>query len=415
VGVSNATVAAELGRYRVTWQEPHVIFDFDLLRSERSSEVTAEVTVQAWDEAAAVMRHVHQARVNLTGTRSREDLGRKLKSAANGAADLDWPALVEGSSVLVLREYRRGEPAIRLRDAEQPTGAAELIPPLVLRRQPTIWFGDGGTGKSYLALAAAATIHTGNADLLGIEPTETTRVAYLDFELEAWEQRERLVRLVGDDLPDIIYRRCVGPLRDQVDSLRRLVRDEHIGFVVIDSVAWACAGPPEDSDVARGFFEGVRMLDVGALCIAHVNRAGDTQKPFGSGFWHNGARSTWYVRKEQEVAADRLTVGLFNRKANLGPLARPIGFELRFTADRVTIARTDLADIPALALHLPLKQRIAHEVRDGALTMADVAERLEVPVDSVKKTFQRNEGSLFVRVTGDDGIYRVGLLRRAAA
>lgn len=411
----SAVVSAELGRYTVTWQEPHVSFAFDLLRSERSSEVTAEVTVQAWDDAAAIMRHIHQARVNLTGTRSREDLGRKLKSAANGAADLDWPALVEGSCVLALREYRRGEPAIRLRDAEQPEGDAELIPPLVLRRQPTIWFGDGGTGKSYLALAAAIAIHTGRDDLLGIAPTLTTRVAYLDFELEAWEQRERLARLVGDDMPDLVYRRCVGSLREQVDQLRRMVREERIGFVVIDSVAWACSGPPEDSDVARAFFEAVRMLGVGALCIAHVNRQGDTNKPFGSGFWHNGARSTWYVRKEQEVGTNSLAVGLFNRKANLGPLARPIGFELAFTGNRVNIRRTDLADIPALALHLPLKQRIAHEVATGALTMVEIAERTESSVDTIGRTVRRYEGSLFAKVPGEDGIYRVGLLRREAA
>src|SRR3954451_23754955 len=319
------------------------------------------------------MRHLHQARVNLTGTRSREDLGRKLKSAGNGASDYDWAKLVEGSCVLALREYRRGEPVIRLRDAAQPEGEAELIPPLILRRQPTIWFGDGGTGKSYLALAAAVAIHTGRGELLGIEPTATTRVAYLDFELEAWEQRDRMARLVGDDMPDLLYRRCVGSLREQVDPLRRMIRDEHIGFVVIDSIGPACGGPPEESASALAFFEGVRMLGVGALCVAHVNRTGDTDKPFGSAFWHNSARSTWFVKREQEIGASRLAIGMFNRKANLGPQARPIGFGLDFANGRTTIQRTDLADIPALAAHLPLKSRIAHEIAGGALTMIDLS------------------------------------------
>lgn len=410
----NAAIATELGRYRVTWHEPHVSFDFDLVRSERSSEVTAEVTVQAWDDAAAIMRHIHQARVNLTGTRSRDDLGRKLAAASHGGEQLDWPALVEGSCVMALREYRRGEPAIRLRDAVAPEGEVELIPPLVLRRQPTIWFGDGGTGKSLLSLAAALAIHTGRGDLLGIMPTATTRVAFLDFELEAWEQRDRMARLVGSDMPDVVYRRCVGSLREQVDSLRRMVRDEQIGFVVIDSVGPACGGPPEDSATALGFFEGVRMLGVGALCIAHVNRSGDTEKPFGSGFWHNSARSTWYVRKEQEVGESRLTVGMFNRKANLGPLSRPIGFELDFADGRTTIRRTDLANMPALALNLPLRQRIAHEVATGAMTIADLAERLEATPDTVGRTVRRYD-RLFTKVSGPDGIYRIGLLRNEVA
>lgn len=410
-----ATVTTDLGRIAVRWEAPHVAFDFDLVRSERSSEVTAEVTVQAWDDAAAVMRHLHQARVNLTGTRSREDLGRKLKTAGNGAASLDWPALVEGSCVLALREYRRGEPAIRLRDAVAPQGEVALIPPLVLRRQPTIWFGDGGTGKSYLALAAAVAIHTGQSDLLGIEPTDTTRVAFLDFELEAWEQRDRMARLVGDELPDLVYRRCTGSLREQVDALRRMVRDERIGFVVVDSIGPACGGPPEDSATALAFFEGIRMLGVGALCIAHVNRSGDNDKPFGSAFWHNGARSTWYVKREQEIGASRLAVGMFNRKANLGPLSRPIGFDLDFGTDRTVIRRTDLADIPALAMHLPIKDRIAHELADGALTEYELAQRIEARLDSVSRTVRRHEGRYFVRVEGTDRVERVGLLRQEVA
>ena len=61
--------------------------------------------------------------------------------------------------------------------------------------------------------------------------------------------------------------------------------------------------------------------------IAHVNKSdqGD-QKPFGSTFWANGARATWFVTKSGESGdGSQFTLGLFNRKANTGPLRPAAG------------------------------------------------------------------------------------------
>jgi len=49
--------------------------------------------------------------------------------------------------------FRAGEPAILLRDAERPRTPAGCCA-LSSGRHPTLLFGDGGTGKSYFALAA---------------------------------------------------------------------------------------------------------------------------------------------------------------------------------------------------------------------------------------------------------------------
>jgi hypothetical protein len=62
-----------------------------------------------------------------------------------------------------------------------------LLDRIVLGQHPTIWFDDGGSFKSYMALGAAVAIHTGRGDVLGIAPTTTRRVAYLDWEFDAWE------------------------------------------------------------------------------------------------------------------------------------------------------------------------------------------------------------------------------------
>ena len=398
------TVASDHGLVGVRWPEPYFLaFDFDLFRAERGGEVTAEVLVRS--TALGAEDRLHQARVNLTSTRSRSELANTLKRRH----PLDeWDRIIEGTAMLVLRTHRDAEPAILLRDAQRPPDAGWLLPPLVLGRLPTILFGDGGTGKSYLALAAALSIHTDQA-LLGIAPTSTRTVAYLDFELEAYEQRARMRQLLGEQEPDIVYRRCTGALRDQVEPLRRMVREYGIGFVVVDSVGPACGGPPEDAAVALGFFEALRSLEVGALCVAHVNRQGDTRKPFGSSFWHNGARATWYAKRVDEGEGS-VSVGLFNRKSNVGPLAAPMGYRLSFTDGQVAVERTDIADVAELAPELPIRARMIRLLSGGPLLLHEIAEELDVTVEAVRSAAKRHQGRTFTTVTGPDERERWALL-----
>jgi len=61
--------------------------------------------------------------------------------------------------------------------------------------------------------------------------------------------------------------------------------------VILDSVAFACEGPPEAAETAAAYYWALRLLGVGSTSIAHITKAeGGDQKPFGSAFWHNGAR-----------------------------------------------------------------------------------------------------------------------------
>lgn len=395
---------ATAGHYAIRWGEPdYLTIEADLLRAERSGEVTAEVTVWATPEGLA--HHLHTARLNLSSTRSRAELARYLRARSNGHQP-DFEGAIEYASAVILREFRAGAPAIRLRDAERPPDAGHILPPLALGRMPTILFGDGGVGKSLLALAAGLSIETG-VPLLGLTPTTTARVGYLDWEMDAWEHRERALALTGDE-SDLTHIPCARPLSEDVERIRRIVRQRSLGYLIVDSVGLACDGPPEAADVANRFFVALRAIGLGALCIAHTTKGENADaKPFGSAFWHNGARLTWLVRKQQEIGG-ALTVGLFNKKANTGPAAAPLGFAIEF-GDRVTIRRTDVRDIPDLAEHVPLRYRIEHELAAGARTVAEIAAALDVSVDSVKKALGRHEGVAFVRTAGADGIYRWGL------
>ena len=112
----------------------------------------------------------------------------------------------------------------------------------LLTRHPVILFGDGGTGKSMVALHAG-----GQLARRGI------RVMLADWEFDGREHRERLGRLFGSDMPDILYARCDRPLVFEADRLRRIVTAEQVQYVILDSVAFASNGPPESAEAASAY------------------------------------------------------------------------------------------------------------------------------------------------------------------
>ena len=407
--MSGPYLTSDRGSYRLEWPDPErAILEFDLIRTGRDGDVTAEVTATSTGPNGGT---VAVNRLNLLASRSRAEFANHLGKRTAGSST-DWPTILEIACREVVVAFRAGQPAVLLRDAVQPEDAGHILPPLLVGRMPTIWYGDGGSAKSYLSLAAALTIHTGEP-LLGLHPTARRRVGILDYEMDAWEHRQRMdALLAGRESPDIVYVPCSRPLADDVDRLRRIIRDRDIGYIVVDSIALACDGPPEAAEVAGRFFGGLRELALGSLLIAHVNRAGDTDRPFGSAFWHNGARLTWYVKREPSVGPGSVTVGLFNKKANTGPIAPPVGFRIAFGAGETTIERTDARDVEDFAAHVPVKYRVQAEVAAGAKTIAEIAAAIDAAPDTVKKAVDRDlrgERPTFTRVLGPDSVYRIGL------
>jgi len=382
---------------------------FDQLRADRrSGDLHGEISVSLSGRA------VHQARLNLLSTQTKSALAKHLATRTRGV-DVDWITLLEEACARTIAAVRAGQPAISLRDAERPADAGWLLRPLLIGRLPTVIFGDGGSLKSYLALAALIDINHG-LSLLGMAAAAPHAVAYLDWEFDAWEHRGRMHCLLGNagQLPDITYVACSGPLRDQVDRLQHIIREKSIKYVVIDSVGLACDGPPEEAEAALGFFQALRALDVGALCIAHQSKADEKhghEKPFGSVYWHNSARMTWHVRKVQDTASETVEIALTNRKSNTSALARPLGFRFTFEELRTSIDRIDIRDVPQLAGQVPVKERIAHALTGGAMTVVELSEELDVPQNTIIQTTRRWDGKLFVKLTKTaDGVHRIGLV-----
>lgn len=382
------------GCYRMKVPGYGLTLTIDRLR-RKWDELVGELTVRCELPGARTIGDslLSVADVNLSNQRARQERAKWLAGRAQ-AQGADWPGIVEEFAALVIAADRDGRPAVLLRDVERPKPddvySVDGLP--LLARHPTILFGDGGAAKSYLSLYCA-----GKLERAGV------RVGLFDWELAAEDHRERLGRLFGDDLPGVRYARCDRPLAHEVDRLRRIVRDERLQFVILDSVAFACDGPPEAAEVASRYFQATRQLGaLGTLHIAHVSKAeGADQKPFGSAFWHNGARATWFAKLADPMpGGNRITVALLNRKANLGGLRPAVGFEITFGDERTTFRRVDIADVPDLARELSVRQRMAHVLRHGAMAPEDLATEIQADAETVKRTARRHREQFTVLTGG---------------
>lgn len=367
------------GAFTYTWRNHGVSITIENIEKERDG-TKGEITVQRVAPGTPALYH-GPANFNLTSTTAMGTLARHLATRH----PIDWASILENAARLALAEYRTGDPVVDLRDYQRPPEEKWLINPFIPDGMPMVLFGDGGVGKSLLALAMMLTLQTGESRIMGLRPTRPVQCLYLDWEGTNWENGERMAAVLAGANIDpstvqVLYRRCDAPLSEIVHQLRRVVADAHIELVVIDSIIPAAGTDSNEHDTVRRFYAGVRQLGVAALCIAHVIKNGEQEKPIGSGMWHNLARVTWEVKKQQEPGEDVLHIGLYNRKANIGRPQKPYAFTMTFAENGIIqFRRKDITDVPTLArvrgVSMPARA-LALIKQYGPMTTAELAREL---------------------------------------
>lgn len=174
-------------------------------------------------------------------------------------------------------------------------------PPLIVDRiSPdghTILFGPGNVGKGLLA-----------SSWIVQHVQAEGRVLILDFEDHPNEWARRIWGLGGADMlgADAPIRH-VSPLRLGMPNwplLADAAREHGATLLVIDSLAYAIPGmDPSDPQAATAYSAVIQPFGIPVLSLAHMNRAGDDRYPFGSVFWHAGARITWSLTPDGTDAA----------------------------------------------------------------------------------------------------------------
>ena len=313
--------------------------------------------------------------------------------------DMPWNDIVDDICDKALNNQRTqfAPKIVGLKEPQRERPAYQVWP-LLPSRQSTIIYGQGGIGKSWLAVYLCALVDNGltanglKADAGNSlyvdweEPTETVA------EERAWALSQGDPRLDGWGLR---WQRAQGPLVDWIDTLAGHVSGEKFDLVVIDSVGLALGGDANDAQTVLAFFGALNLLETTVLLVDHMTKGPDSQEKgaFGSVYKRNSARSMWEMR---QAADGELSMGLYHRKANRSRLSPPVGLSLEIVEDddynvqSARFSRCDVTDDPELVKGVSAPLRILSALKHGAMGLESICEGLQdVPRQTIEPALSR--------------------------
>lgn len=246
-------------------------------------------------------------------------------------------------------------------------------PPMLLDRiDPeghTVLFGTGGVGKGVVASSWIAALTQAGQ-----------RVVLCDYENHPDEWARRIAGLRGDRSKVVIVTPLTaawtakrGAIWTHADSLRALAEAFAADIAVIDSIVPACAGTDPLKPEAAALYAGaIEYLGVPAVSLGHVTKADDLRYPFGSVFWHNLARTTWSLHRDDH---DR-TILSHRKHNNYAARGRFAVDSAWMNGHPVTVAETPYG--------VTLRERIADVLADSTQTVEQIVAALKDEGDPVK-------------------------------
>ena len=372
------------GVYSYSWKEERVDVTVQRIREDSRHTPSADIRIRATPEG-----HIHFTRINLLSTQARNQVSRHC--AGRCTRGRDWDAIVEQFCVMTLDHWRQGEPVVNLGTVKPPKEPVYRLRPFLLENEATLIYGDGGIGKSYVAAYLASQVDQG-VKLGNFEPIQG-RVLYLDYETNreiAARRFQALARGFGfGENSNVLYRFCFQPLASDISEIQKIVAEEKIECVVVDSAGPACGGDPESAASAINYFTALRSLRKTSLTIAHRSKSGSVG-PFGSVYWVNYPRATYELKKAQETGENAMHVAMIHRKVNEGQLQEPVAFRFTFHSGAVTVAEEPLEDVPGFVTELPMSQQLAIAIEEhGPMTAKELAEMTQLNLGSIQVTLSR--------------------------
>lgn len=394
------------GLYYLHWPQHQIKARVDRLKANSDYEVRGEVVFTSTSAVSA--GHLSQGRLNLSSTTAKKSLVRVLADRVTLAPEV-LDVIVEQLSVAVVSAYREGSPVVTITgDVDVKAVDKWLVYPLLNTGHPTIIYGQGATGKSWLAqyvsVLADEGISTGG---LNVEPGN---VLYLDWETNQEEIGSR-VTMIRNGLgltgkSNIKYRVMWDGFLNDLETIRSHVLDHNIDLIVIDSLGAACGGTPSEEATVIPLFNGLRSLGVTSLCIDHLNKEGHL---FGSSYKFFNGRQVFEVKKDQNTDASYIDFGLFHHKASNSPIIKPIGWRISFTDESVKLTSKDVAET-SLEEEMRVSDRITHLLKGGPMKPNDIAEELNKEPNHIRKELSIGKShNKFVAL--QDGRYALATVR----
>lgn len=389
----------EPGRVTAIWhssiidRRPEVWLTFDQFRLDKG-KLQAEIMVESY----LGLRPIRTV-LALQSESARTELRRACEDLIPGGKGY-WKVRIDSACWHVIDGYRAGEAPISLTGQPSAHHRKWFVDRWIPWGVPTILYGDGGSGKSLMALALAA--HALRGMPFGGDPnwrlTPIQGVLIADWEDSAEEFNDRLGGLcagLGHPVPaNVVYKRMQGPLRDGAADLRSLILKHDLDLVIIDSGSVAAGGELESSETALAFADILRALSATTLVTAHVpwsqTEVDGRRRPFGSIFFRNAFRSLIELRASSDDTTPGLQVTCRLEKANHTPrpLPQPAGWQILWQGGGITISPHSAE---------PAMQGLGHRILQvipqapSRISVSEVTERLDAQPDSIQKTLKRLE------------------------
>lgn len=382
----------------------HIVFEFDDLETQRDS---LHATVNTWIMPAAESARRFQARIDLRNLSNEATYRRHLQEMLGKKKR--WIDVFNEACRSVVDVVTKEDQTVNLADVEADTSTQYIVPPLVLADGPTVHFGRGGSGKTYVALAMAVSMASRRV-FLG-QRCEQGAVLFVDYEATPKTTKARLQRIVAglgepwrDDLIHY-WEPHARPLPDILPALERKIREENIRCLLVDSAGLACGGNPKDEDVALRYFNSLARLGIPSLTIAHVTKKESDGYPYGSIFWSNSARLTWYVKLDRQEGST-MWVSLFNRKSNETQPMEPLGVRLDFSENAVAISREGGTPAPKAGSD---SDRLLTTLQAGPRSVKQLSATLTLSESAVRMILNRLKQKVAKQSRADDNSYRWAL------
>lgn len=370
------------GVYFLEWQDEYLTVRVDRVRNSQWG-VYGELLITT--RQPRIQPHIHgPVQFNLTSTNARYTVAKHLLETIN---HVNWSAILEQTSYRVVEAHRIGTPAIHVAEHEMGKSLGMRVAPILQEKQPTVFFGEGDSLKSFFATFLSVLVQTGQVTA-GLTPIPGN-VLYLDYETDIdtfWDRVNLITAGLDIAIPDgLYYRSMVGSVVDEAPGVSKLISEKKIDLLVVDSAAPATI-IPEDAKEVIPFFATLRSMDVTSLIIAHQTKTAKGEYPFGSSYFRNLPRANFLIKADRN--SDTVAISVKHTKANNGRRLKPLGFEFTFTDTDVKITKAEAGRYPVLSRDLGPTERIKQMLADGELrTAIEITEELN-DLDGVTATSQ---------------------------
>jgi len=368
--------------------------------------IAAEVRIFEWPDAPDKGDVADHSAVLHGGKKERDALLNDLVSASPWSGVTPSPSLNKEVTAVT---------PLRFAEMKPPGPREYLVEELLPKGHAVTLFGDGGSAKSILALSLGTAI-AGEAERWMNRTVHTCPALYVDFELDADEQRRRAYQIARGfllDKPphDLLYVSGLGRTAGEVlKGCLKVCANEGIGLLIIDSLGIALQGDAEAArDVIRfhhDHLDSFRAAGVTLLIIDHMGKtqAGEryqNKRSFGSVYKENLARSVIQV-EPGERGEGLLTLKVRQTKNNFGHKAEPFGARLGFTEEKITVD-AHVLDTTELAEEgtLNARDRVMLALKEGPAYPADIAETCAMALGTVKNELTRLRKRGLVEYTGE--------------